>query len=288
MMKSNQQLFDQGLQLAGLVVPPADKTFTVDQVDDLTKHLKSKFSGPKNAHRWAVLRYEAQFKQMGITPKDAEFVAGLNMTFRQTCRAYGMQAALHNDLEQASPGDTAALERVEWSRALAPDAKFKADEIREQYLPLFLRDKNTRGLPDHCEYDFSTVPALQESLSEVWSRDQAMIDRGALTLNEWRERNGLPPVPWGNEPWLPLNKGQYIDGKLQVPGQDVPGAVPQDGVQGGPQPTDANGVPAKKPPDDESNPVNQPERGIPHMAAREFLASFQPHTNGHRALTGMR
>lgn len=287
MMKSNQQLFDQGMQLAGLVTPPSDKmVFSQKQVEDLEAHMKSRFSGPKNAHRWAVLRYEAQFKQMGVTPKDAEFVAGLGMTFRQVCRAYGMQAALHNDLEQASPGDTAALGRLEWSRALAPDAVFRADEIREQYLPRFLRDKDTRGLPDHCEFDFTAVPELQESQSEVWDRDTAALDRGMITINEWRNRNGMASVAWGNEPWLPLNKAQYIDGKLQVPGQPQMGAggLPQDAVQGGPQQVDGNGVPAKKPPDDEVNPSNKPQRGLgdlTHMQSRELLAAFDRRVNGY-------
>lgn len=273
MMKSNQQFFDQGMSLAGLVVPPNDKMiFTPDQANDLERHLKSKFSGPKNAHRWAVLRYEAQFKQMGVNQKDAEFISGLNMTFRQACRAYGLQPALHGDLEQASPGDTAALERVEWSRALAPDAKFRAEEIREQYLPRFGGEK---GAPDHCEFDFSQVPALQESATAVWDRDMQALERGGITLNEWRERQGLPPVEWGDAPWLPLNKAQYIDGKLQVP-DGAGGGLPQAAAQGGPQQTDAQGVPVKKLPDDEKDPIDKApqSRFVDHMSARMLLAAF--------------
>jgi len=279
MMTANGKLFEQGMNLAGLIVPPNDKmTFSKDQADDLERHLKSKFTGPKNAHRWAVLRYEAKFAQMSMSPKDAEFVAGLNMTFRQVCRAYGMQAVLHNDLEQASLGDANALERVEWSRALKPDAQFKAEEIREQYLPKFARDKGARAYPDHCEYDFSQIPALQESATEVWSRDQQMIDRGLLTINEWRERNGFPPVNWGERPWLPLNKAQVDkDGKLEAPGGAQPG-VPPTAVQGGPPKVDAKGVPVKVPPDDEKNPVNKPNASrvweVDHMQARQLLAAF--------------
>jgi hypothetical protein len=28
---------------------------------------------------------------------------------------------------------------------------------------------------------------------------------GVRTINEMREEEGLTPVPWGNEPWLPVN-----------------------------------------------------------------------------------
>lgn len=271
MMRSNQKLFTQGLQIAGLVTPSnPELTFSPEQADDLEKYLGKRFTGPEKAHRWAVLRYDAQFRQMSMTPKDAEFVSGLNMTFRQVCRAYGMQPSLHGDLEQASPGDTDALERIEWARTLKPDAQLRAEEIKEQYLPRFAAERAT---PDHCEFDFTQVPALQESEGAVWEREAAMLDRSLLTINEWRDRRGLPPVPWGEAPWMPLNKGQWKDGQIQVPG-GMPGGLPQDAMQGGPVPTDESGVPVEVPPDDERNPVNKPQRWT-HGQARSFLADAE-------------
>lgn len=266
MMRSNNSLFSKGLQIAGLIVPPADKvTFSQEQAADLERQLEKRLSGADKAHKWAVLRYEAQFKQMQITPKDAEFSAGLGMTFRQVCRAYGMQAALMNDLENATLANAREFERIEWTGALKPDAEFKAAEIREQYLPLFRGVQ--RSAPDHCEYDFTSVPALQESASESWAREAQALDRGAITINEWRKGKGYAPVPWGDEPWLPINKAQVVDGQMPTPA--------------GPNP-----------PDDEANPSNPApqvsgEKVLSHMAARRLLAEFGPYINGH-ALEGVR
>lgn len=258
MMKSNESLFSKGLQIAGLIVPPADKvTFSQEQADDLERALEKRLSGADKAHKWAVLRYEAQFKQMAITPKDAEFAAGLGMTFRQVCRAYGMQAALMNDLEHATLANATAFERVEWTGALKPDAAFKAAEVREQYLPLF------RGGPDYCEPDFTSVPALQESASESWAREAQALDRGAITINEWRQSKGLPPVAWGDTPYMPVNKAPLgPDGQLQV--AETPAAAP----------------------DDEVNPANPApqvsgEKALDHWSARRLLEAFKP-INGVR------
>ena len=266
MMQSNRQLHVGGLQAAGLIVPPADKvTFTAEQADDLELYLKKKLTGAQNAHKWAVLRYEAQFKQLSISPKDAEFSAGLGMTFRQVCRAYGMQAPLMNDLEHATLANAREFERIEWTGALKPDAEFKAAEVREQYLPLFRGSQ--RGVPDHCEYDFTQVPALQESATESWAREAQALDRGALTINEWRKSRGYPPVPWGDKPWLPVNKAPVEDGRM---------VMPDSGNR----------------PDDEVNPANPApqvsgEKVLSHMAARRLLAEFTPYINGH-ALEGVR
>lgn len=266
MMKSNDKLFKQGMQLAGLIVPPADKvTFSTEQAADLERQLEKRLTGSDKAHRWAVLRYEAQFKQMSISPKDAEFVAGLGMTFRQVCRAYGMQAPLMNDLENATLANAREFERIEWTGALKPDAEFKAAEVREQYLPLF-RGAG-RGAPDNCEYDFTQVSSLQESETESWAREAQALDRGAITINEWREGKGKPPVPWGDKPWLPVNKAPVEDGRMVMPGK--PESLP----------------------DDETNPASPAPQtsgeALDHMSARRLLAEFTPYINGH-ALEGVR
>ena len=256
MMKSNNSLFSKGLQIAGLIVPPADKvTFSAEQAEDLEKKLEKRLTGADNAHKWAVLRYEAQFKQLAITPKDAEFVSGLNMSFRQVCRAYGIPSPLLNDLEHATLANAREFERIAWDNALVPDAEFKAAEVEEQYLPRF------RGGPDHCEYDFTQVSALQESATESWAREAQALDRGAITINEWRKSKGMPTVEWGDKPWLPVNKAPVENGEMVMPAADDK-------------------------PDDEANPSNPApqvsgEKTLDHRAARQLLASFAP-INGVR------
>lgn len=262
MMRSNNSLFRQGLQIAGLIVPPGDKvTFSQQQAEDLERALTKRFSGADKAHRWAVMRYEAQFKQLQITPKDAEYVAGLNMSFRQACRAYGMPSPLLNDLEHATLANAREFQRIAWDGALTPDAVFRAQEIEEQYLARF------RGGPDHCEFDFTQVSALQESATESWIREAQALDRGAITINEWRKSKGMPPVPWGDRPYLPVNKAPVgPDGALELPAADKP---------------------AQALPDDEVNPATPApqvsgEKALDHMAARRLLAALAPPINGVR------
>ena len=251
MMRSNNALFKQGLQIAGLITPPADKvTFSEEQANDLQRQLERRLTGADKAHRWAVMRYEAQFKQLQITPKDAEFVSGLNMSFRQTCRVYGIPSPLLNDLEHATLANAREYERIAWNGTMVPDSAFRAQEIEEQYLTRF------RGGPDHCAFDYTQVSALQESATESWTREAQALDRGAITINEWRKGKGMPPVSWGDRPYLPVNKAPVgPDGQLQVP------------------------EPAAKLPDDETNPANPApqvsgEKLLDHMAARKFLGQF--------------
>ena len=213
-MTANRKLFDQGLMLGGLLTPKGDRvTFNKDQADELERSIDKRFKGVDKAHRWGVLRFEAQVHNMGVTPRDADWIAGLNLTFRQVCGVYGVPSPLLYDLEHATLANLRELQLAFWQDGMVPDANFYTSDIEEQLLPMF-RGKQV----DHVEWDFSGVPALQEAATAVWDRERQAMDVGALTINEWRKSKGLPPVPWGDKPWMPVNKVQVgSDGSAQMP-----------------------------------------------------------------------
>lgn len=216
-MKSNRNLFTQGMQIGGLLSPKGDKvSFTQTQAEELERLLARRFKGVDKAHRWGVLRFEAEVKALAITPKDAEFVAGLNMTFRQVCRVYGTPSPLLGDLEHATLANLQELDLTFWQHAMVPDANFYAADLEEQLLPLF-----RRGDVDHLAWDFSQVPALQEAAAAVWDRERQQIEAGAILINEWRKDKGKPPVPWGDVWWAPVNKGPVKDAS-RMPSENMP------------------------------------------------------------------
>jgi len=218
MMKSNRSLFTQGMQLGGLVMPTRDKVaFSAAQADELERQLERRLKGVDKAHRWAVLRFEAQVAGMQVTPRDAEFVSGLGMTFRQVCRPYGVPSTLLNDTEFMTDANIDGLEKAFWVHAMCPDMRLYADDFKRQLLPRFRAGPGRGRLPNHCEWDFSTVAALQESATSVWDRERQALDVGALTVNEWRARHGLPPVAWGDVAWMAANRFA-VEGPESVPG----------------------------------------------------------------------
>lgn len=217
MMKSNRNLFTQGMQMGGVVTPDTNKVqFTPEQTEDLAKMLDRRFRGVDKAHRWAVLRYEAKFQSMQVSPKDAEFVEGLNLTLRQVANAYGIPAPLLNEMSHATLSNAREYERILWTHALVPDAQLRAEEIVEQFLPRF-RTRTT-----WAEFDFSGVAALQESETEQWSREAEQIRVGGITVNEWRKRHGLPPVDWGDVWWAPVNQSAVTSSDSTPEGDTSP------------------------------------------------------------------
>lgn len=220
MMRSNRNMFTNGMQLGGIVTPDTDKvSFSPEQATELEQMLGKRFKGADKAHKWAVLRYEAKFQQMQVSQKDAEYVEGLNITLRQVANAYGIPVPLLNEMSHATLANAREYERLLWTHAMVPDAQLRAEEIVEQFLPLF------RTRTRWAEFDFSKIAALQESESEQWSREAQAIERGAIVINEWRASKGLGPVPWGDVWWAPVNKSAVTDASSAPQGDTSPTTV---------------------------------------------------------------
>lgn len=227
MMKANRNLHSQGLQIAGVLSPKGDKVqFTKEQAEELGDDLQRRFSGADKAHKWAVLRYEAEFRPVNISPKDAEFILGLGLTARQIYNSLGVPSPLLNDLEHATLANLRELTVVLWEHALVPDLRLRGGELREQFLPMFGKGRRGGALPNHVEHDLTGVTALQKSKGEAWDRDRQALESGAITINEWRRRQGLPPVPWGDVWWAPVNKAAVTDANSKPQGDTSPTVLP--------------------------------------------------------------
>jgi hypothetical protein len=141
-------------------------------------------------------------------------------TIVDAANAYGIPVPLLNDLSHATLANAREYERILWTHSLVPDARLRAEEIVEQFLPRF-RTRTT-----WAEFDFSGVAALQESETEQWTREAEQIRVGGFTINEWRKKHGLPPVPWGDVWWAPVNQSPVTSSDSAPQGDTSPSTVP--------------------------------------------------------------
>lgn len=199
--KSNYNLFKQGMQIGGVVQPPEKQTWTAEQAKALEKALGRRFRGVDKAHRWAVFRDRYEMKEMGITPKDAEFLGALNWGLEESCRAFRVPLDImggrrtHENVEQAM--------KQLWTLAILPEAAFIASELVEQLLPMF------PGQADTVSFDASQIEILQEDRGEIVGQMDTLGKMGVplnVLLNEFMPQL-LPPdadgYPWGDVAWFP-------------------------------------------------------------------------------------
>jgi len=196
-MKSNRNLFAQGMQMGGAVMPKDGIIWDHEQAKEMEAKLDQRYRGVDKAHRWGVFRMEVQMEQAGVTPKDAEFLGLMRLTLEDACRAYKVPLDLMGG--QRSYENVNAAMRMLYDFCILPEARFVAEELTEKLLPMF-----PQGEADEAQFDSSEVVVLQEDATESWERDKGKIECGALTVNEWREGEGLEAVSWGDTWWAPI------------------------------------------------------------------------------------
>lgn len=208
--KSNWNIFANGLNLGGVVQPAGDiPEWSPAQAAEMDVLLDRRFRGTGGKHRWVTMKVPAKFEQLGVTPKDAEYLGALGWSLEEVCRAYKIPLDLIGG--QRTYDNTQAAERAFWARCIVPEARFIADELTEQLLKQF------PGQADRIEFDSSGVTALQEGEDAAWARAQGQITVGAITLNEWREEQGLPAVAWGDVWWSGPGMAPHEDATVPEP-----------------------------------------------------------------------
>ena len=248
-LRSNHNVFSNGVQLAGVVTPgDKDTTWARDQVEALRDMLERRFKGVDKAHRLAVLGQAATFTPMGISPKDAQFIELMRWTRSDACMVYGVPPELIGDQEGSTYNNVTQAHKAFWTDTLIPLANSIALEVTEQLVPMF------DGEASHVAFDFAGVQALQADMREtaeqakLWASIGVPLNRilgelapqflndgegwpwgdsaadeknqmfryhlefGVLTLNEIREKLGLPPVTGGDAAPQPMDVGAEKSG----------------------------------------------------------------------------
>lgn len=199
-MKSNKQIFDNGLQPGGFITPPSGQQWSMEQAKEWEEILRARFKGEDKRHRWAVMRTEMQMQAAPVTPKDAEFLGMLAWALEDVCRAYKVPLDLIGG--QRTYENMQAAMKAMWSHCILPEADFIASEITLQLLPIF-------GNADLAEFDHSKVEALQEDRSEIVTQMKTLYDMGVplnALLTEFQP-NLLPSdkgYDWGDVWWAPM------------------------------------------------------------------------------------
>ena len=200
-LHSNKKIFDQGMQLGGMLVPEAGVDLSPEQAKDLEKQIDRRFSGQDKAHKIGVLRFGAKLEANGISPKDAEFLGMLSWTLEDVARAYRIPQDLIGG--QRTYENVESAMKMVWMMSVKPHGRFIAEELTEKFLPIF------PGTADEMRFDDSGIDVLQEDKGEIVTQIEQLSNIG-VPLNKLLEEFMPHLLPedgngylWGDEPWTP-------------------------------------------------------------------------------------
>lgn len=178
-----------GRPTGALIIGGQDKTYLTDeQRETLKQDIRDLYEGAKNAGRILVMEGGFEWKEMGLSPKDLDFVEGKNTSAREIAKAYGVPSML-----VGVPGDATFSNYREarlhlWEDTILPLLDHITDEINRHLAPSF-------GPDMRIGYDIDQIPALSARREETWSK---IASASFLTINEKRHAIGYAPIDGGD------------------------------------------------------------------------------------------
>lgn len=177
----NKSMLDNAARPSGaLVYAASDGHLTGEQFDRLKRELEQSYQGSGNAGRPMVLEGGLDWKEMGFSPKDMEFIEAKNAAARDIALAFGVPPML-----LGIPGDNtfanyAEANRTFWRQTVVP----LAGRVAEALTGFF--DGALR-----LTHDLDQVEALSADREALWAR----IEKASfLSEDEKRAAVGYGPM----------------------------------------------------------------------------------------------
>ncbi len=150
------------------------------QYERLKKEIEENISGPENAGKPLLLEGGLDWKEMGLSPKDMDWVLSKDSSARDISLAFGVPAMLLN-----IPGDNKYANYKEaraalWEETIIPLLDFVRDEFNNWLTPPFGEDL-------FLDYDSDQIEAIAEKRTAMWDK---VNSANFLGIKEKREALG--------------------------------------------------------------------------------------------------
>lgn len=171
------------------------------QFNNVREQLKARTQGAKNAGRVLLLEGGMDWKQMGFSPRDMDWMEGRKMSARDIALAFGVPPIILN-----IPGDSTFANYKEarlsmYEDTVIPLMDFIRDELNTWLVPRF-------GDNLSLDYDVDSIVALDTKRSEKFS---LISGAGFLTINEKRAAVGYDPIDGGDTLLVPSGQIALLD-----------------------------------------------------------------------------
>lgn len=190
-------MFANGMRPSGVLTLP--NTLRPDQRDDIEKGLQNKFTGAMNAGRPMVLEGGTTWQQLTISPEDAQMLESRAFSVEEICRFFGVPPVMIGHTSKTTSWPTGVEQQGLILQKFTLRRRLKRIEqaIEKQLLTPFDR---ANGIT--VEFNLEGLLRGDSAARSAFYREMTAI--GAMTINEVRSLENLPPVAGGDVPRMQM------------------------------------------------------------------------------------
>ena len=202
--KHNISLLNNGARPSGAIIfkPTSDRGLSMQLSDGQRQQLQDdldvRFKGPANAGRPLLLEGDFDWREMGLSPKDMDFLQQRNMAAKDIALCFGVPSQLIGIPDSQTYANVQEARLALYEETIIPLAKRVQSDLNEWLSPMY-------GDDIYIEYDFEAVPAMVERRRRIYENVTQAVREGIISRNEARERLGLEPITGGDDVYIAAN-----------------------------------------------------------------------------------
>ena len=202
--KHNVSLLMNGARPSGAIVfRPKDEAgqsvqLTEYQRAQLLQDMQVRFQGTDNSGRPMLLEGDFEWKEMGLSPKDMDFLQLKNMSARDIAMCFGVPSQLIGIPDAQTYSNVQEARLALYEETIIPLAKRIESDLNEYLSPLY-------GETISIRYDIDSIPAMAERRKRIYENVTVAVREGIISRNEARERLGLEPISGGDDVYIAAN-----------------------------------------------------------------------------------
>ena len=200
----NISLLKNGARPSGAIVfkPANDRGLPIQLSDGQRQQLKDdldvKYTGAANAGKPLLLEGDFDWREMGLSPKDMDFLQQRNMAAKDIALCFGVPSQLIGIPDAQTYANVQEARLALYEETIMPLARRVESDLNEWLSPMY-------GEDIRIMYDFDAVPAMTERRRRVYENVTQAVREGIISRNEARERLGLEPIDGGDDVYIAAN-----------------------------------------------------------------------------------
>ena len=202
--KHNLNLLNNGARPSGAIIfrPKDDRgvpmQLTDGQRQSLNEDLQLRYQSPNNAGRPLLLEGDFDWREMGLSPKDMDYLQSKHVAAKDIALCFGVPSQLIGIPDAQTYTNVQEARLALYEETIIPLAKRVESDMNEWISPSFGEDISIR-------YDFDAIPAMTERRKMIYENVTQAVREGIISRNEARERLGLEPISGGDDVFIAAN-----------------------------------------------------------------------------------
>ena len=186
-------MFRNGIRTTGAIM--SEKDLNAEQMALLDQRITEKYVGAMNAGRPLILNASMKWQPLSISPEDAQMLETRRFGVEEVCRIFGIPPHMIGHTENSTSWGTGLEQQTLGFVKFSLRRRLKRiEQALEQQL---LNEVDRR---DGISIEFNLEGLLRGDSAGRASFYQTMTQMGAMTINEVRRLENLPPVAGGDTP----------------------------------------------------------------------------------------